>query len=511
MRCPSWLVLVAALALPARPVLAQAPEGATRIAPVEPRFPGGYVLEPLEPMTLPEPARGLGGGPALRLDEVIASVDAHHPPLEALEARVRSAEGAHLAAEGGFDPTLSARGFLTVFGYYEYGRLDVSVTQATPLWGASFFAGWRIGRSVEIDRSFPEYYGQDETLDAGELRAGVTVPLLRDGWIDPRRATLWRAERATDAAEAELAARRLRVVYAATDAYLRWVAAGRKLEIALDLLRLAEDRDGQLAARAASGAIAPIEHLENRRAVLERRQAVVVAARALERTAIALGLYYRDEAGAPLTVAPDRYPGLGEGITVAVPSEADAIELALAQRPELERFRALRESAEIARDLAENQILPRLDVTLSASTDLGTTADASLRSRLSPAVGEGLVTLTVPLLFREGVGRRDAARADLDAVAAEAELARDQVTLEVRDAYSALRAAEQALELAAESRDVAAAVAEAERARFEAGATTLLIVNLREAAAAQAAASWVNARIDVEVAQALVRAVTGAR
>jgi outer membrane protein TolC len=58
---------------------------------------------------------------------------------------------------------------------------------------------------------------------------------------------------------------------------------------------------------------------------------------------------------------------------------------------------------------------------------------------------------------------------------------------------------------------VAAAVAEAERARFEAGATTLLIVNLREATAAQAAASWVDARIDVEIARALVRAVTAGR
>jgi cobalt-zinc-cadmium efflux system outer membrane protein len=501
------LALALALALPAS-ASAQT-EGTLPIEAVAPRFPGGYRLDPLEPMDLPAAARDLGAGAALRLDEVIASVDAHHPPLEALAARARSAEGARLAAEGAFDPVLGARGFLTVFGYYEYGRLDVSVTQATPLWGTSFFAGWRIGRSVEIDRGFPEYYGQDETLDGGELRAGATVPLLRDGWIDARRATLWRAERATDAAEAELAARRLRVVYGATEAYLRWIAAGRKLEIALALARLAEDRDAQLAARSASGAIAPIEHLENRRAVLERRQAVVTAARALERAAIALGLFYRDEAGAPRTVGAARYPGLDERFAGDVPSEEEAVALALAQRPELERFRALRESAEIARDLAENQVLPRLDLTLSGSGDIGSTSDSSLRSRLSPPVAEGLVTLSIPLLLREGFGRRDAARADLEAVSADAELARDQITLEVRDAFSALRAAEQGVALATESREIAAAVAEAERARFEAGATTLLIVNLREATAAQAAASWVDARIDVEIAHALVRAVTG--
>ena len=466
------------------------------------RFPDGYELGPLAPMTR---RYEVGGGRALRLAEVLASVDAHHPPLEALESRVRVAEGAALAADGAFDPTLAARGFMSVLGYYEYGRLDVSITQATPLYGASFFAGWRIGRAFE---RFPNYYGYDETLDGGEIRAGVTVPLLRDGWIDGRRAGIARAAQAVEVAEADLEGRQLRVRLAATEAYLRWVAAGRKLEIALALLSLAEERDAQLEARVRTGAIAAIEHLENRRAVLERRQAVVVAGRALERTAIALSLYYRDEDGAPRTVGPAQYPGLSESISPLTLREDEALALALERRPELARFAALSESARVARDLAENQILPRLDVTFTGSADLGSSDVAEDITQLGSPAAEGLVTLSVPLFFREGIGRRDATEAELSAVAAEAELARDQVSLEVRDAFSALRAAEEGLDLADQSRRIAEAVAAAERARFDAGATTLLIVNLREATAAQAAASWVDARVDVELAQALVRAVT---
>lgn len=461
------------------------------------------LLEPL----VPAPPLVVGGGDALALDDVLASVEAHHPALDILDARTDVAEGTLLSAEGAFDPTLTGRGSLSLFGYYEYGRADLLVTQATPVYGASFFAGWRIGRSIDTG-GLPEYYGYDETLDGGELRAGVTIPLLRDGWIDGRRAGVTRAEHGVAVAEAELAARTLRVRLAATEAYWRWAAGGRRLVIATALLALAEERDAQLGARVRAGAIPPIEHLENRRAVLERRQAVVTARRALERTAIALSLYLRDDAGAPVVPGIERVPDAIPERPGRAPDEASAIATALDRRPELERFRAARAAAEVAAELADNQVLPRLDVTVSGSVDVGD--DAALRSQLSPPVGEGSVVLSFPLLLREARGRADAAHAEVRAIEADLELAADTIAIEVRDALSAIRAAEDATSLAAESASIAEQVAAAERARFAAGASSLLLVNLREVAAAQAAASLVDALADLNLALALLDAVTAA-
>ena len=264
---------------------------------------------------LPTQVLELGGAAPLTRDEVLASVRRHHPPLEAAEARVVSAEGVRLASEGAFDLTLGTRASGVFFGYYEYGRLDVSLTQPTPLWGTTFFGGWRIGRGFARG-GIPDYYRYDETFDGGELRLGAQIPLWRDGPIDARRAALWRAEHGVVAAAEDRDARLLRVSLAATDAYVRWVAAGRRYAIARDLLRLAEERDGQIAARAAAGAIPPIEHLENRRAVLERRALLVAARRALEQRAIALSLYLRDDQGRPLQVSHARLPAeveLGSG------------------------------------------------------------------------------------------------------------------------------------------------------------------------------------------------------
>lgn len=502
MRTPNWhravcYGVVITLAIPCG-ALAQSAEIAVRAEST-------LLLDALVPTPLPN----LGGGNVLELSDVLASVDLHHPALEILEARTDVAEGALLSAEGAFDPLLAARGSLSLFGYYEYGRADVSVVQATPLYGASFFLGWRLGRGLDTG-GIPEYYGYDETLDGGELRGGVTVPLLRDGWIDGRRAGITRAERGVEAAEAELDARQLRVRFAATEVYWRWVAAGLRLAVAHHLLALAEVRDEQLAARVRAGALPPIEHLENRRSVLERRQVIIAARRSLERTAIALSLYLRDADGTPVVPDATRLPPQIAEPWHVVPDEEAAVAAALERRPELERVRAVRAAADVAAELADNQVLPRLDVTLAASADLGGTDDAMLASQLVAPVGEAMVVLSFPLLLREARGRADAAHAEVRGIDADAELLADTVAIEVRDALSAVAAATEGLAVAIESASLSERVAEGERARFAAGATTLLIVNLREVAAAQAEGGRIDALADAQVAHALLDAATAA-
>ncbi len=470
------------------------------------------VLPRLEPVVAME----VGGAAPLSLEEVLASVRRHHPPLDAAAARIESAEGLRLSSEGAFDLTLSTRLSGVFFGYYEYGRLDVSLSQPTPLWGTTFFGGWRIGRGFARG-GIPDYYRYDETFDAGEFRLGVQVPLWRDGPIDPRRASLWRAEHGVQAATADRDARVLRIELAATDAYVRWVAAGRRYVIALDLLRLAEERDGQVEARAAAGAIPPIEHLENRRAVLERRAALVVARRALEQRTIALSLYLRDDLGEPLSVSAVRVPPEVSIDAVVTRTEDTDVALAIDSRPELQRFAAQRRAAQVSLELADNQFSPRVDLTVAGAIDVGGpgVADPARALEIQRALErpqmDAMLMVQVPLQFRDARGRIDQARADLAALDADTELARDQVRLEVRDARSAVRAATEAMALAAEGEIIAGAVAEAERVRFENGATSLLIVNLRESAAASAAQAHVDAMADLAVAYALLRAALGER
>jgi outer membrane protein TolC len=472
-------------------------------APIDPRIdPRLASLGSFSPLS-PSDRVDIGGAEPLTLGQVLASVERHHPSLEAAQQRVRAAEGEQLAAEGGFDLSLTATGWAAPQGYYDWGRADVRLDQPTPLWGTTFSAGWRIGRGGDI----PDYYGQYETLDLGEARVGVRVPLWRDGPIDSRRARMWRAEHASDAERATYDARILQMRLDATQAYWSWVAAGLRYRIASELLDLAEQRDAQIAARVRAGAIPAIESLENRRVIVGRRATLVSARRDLERAAIALSLFTRRDDGRPRVMPPSRLP---EEMSLPEPLRANVraeVEDAWARRPEMERYRALVEQQRVSVDLAENQLSPRIDLSVGTSVDLGS-GTAVEQDVLGTPVVEGSVLVSFPFQLREARGGIARTRAELAALRAEAQLLRDQLAAQVQDAFSAVRAAEERVELAREAAEVEAAVAEAERRRFELGATELFIVNLREQNAAAARAILVDARAVLQIAHAQWRAAT---
>jgi cobalt-zinc-cadmium efflux system outer membrane protein len=478
--------------------LAQEPRG-EGLDPMTMELPGGYRLTPLEPSERID----LGGGAPLTLERVLASAAQHHPSLEAARQDVRAAQGERLAAESAFDLGLTARAWGSPHGYYDWGRADVMLEQPTPLWGLSLYTGWRIGRG-----DIPDYYGEHATLDLGEVRTGIRIPLWQDGPIDARRARLWRAEPGVDVERADLDARALRTRLEAASAYWSWVGAGLRYRVASDLLDLAEARDRQILARVRAGAIPPIEALENRRVIVERRGSLVSARRSLERAAIALSLYYRDDDGRPLLVSPDQLP---DAITRRDDLSIDlrrAIADALDRRPELDRFHAMIAGQRVTMELAENRLAPRIDVTLETSLDVGAGTPAENMVLGTPVV-EGSVLISFPLQFSEARGGIERTRAELASTRADFQLARERVAAEVADAYSALRAAIERLRLARESADVATAVAEAERRRFELGATELFIVNLREQAAAAARAELADADAALQVAYAQWDVVIG--
>jgi outer membrane protein TolC len=250
------------------------------------------------------------------------------------------------------------------------------------------------------------------------------------------------------------------------------------------------------------------------RAILERRQALVAARRLLEQRALSLSIYLRDDDGAPLVVSPERVPAALEGSSSASSSEAEDTARALDQRPELRRFAAQRRAAEVAVELADNQLSPRVDLSVLGSMDVGGpgVSDPERAYEIQRALErpqlETMVTLQVPLQFRDARGRIEQSRAELAALDAELELARDQIAIEVRDARSAMRAAAENVVIAEESAYVARLVADAERLRFESGASSLLFVNLREAAAAAAAQAAIDARAELEIAEAAWTAAT---
>ena len=88
----------------------------------------------------------------------------------------------------------------------------------------------------------------------------------------------------------------------------------------------------------------------------------------------------------------------------------------------------------------------------------------------------------------------------MDRIRAEQRLFQDQILADIRTALIALQAAQQSVELARAELELTRVLEEAERVQFREGSSTLLIVNLREQATADAAMSLVDAEKKLQMA-----------
>ncbi len=438
----------------------------------------------------------------LTLAEVALSVQTHHPLLLAELSSVEVASAEARAARGELDLTLTVQARSGLLGYYDPQRADVLIEQPTTVLGATLYSGYRIGRG----RIAP-YYGEQATLNGGEVRGGARLPLWQDRAIDSRRAGLKTTRAAEAMAEAELRSTRIQLERDAALVYFSWVGAGLRERVASSLLRLATERDAQVASKVELGALPAIERLDNQRAILDRSQRLVQARRAREKAALELSLFLRDRSGRPRVATPDELPSeLARPRTL--PSLNAAATRAVAQRPELDVYAAQLEQARIELSLADNRVAPRLDLFGEVSKDLGSGPSALVPSLQKPVLEVG-ATLTVPVWLRKARGKRDAAEAKLDATESKASYARDKVLYEVHDAYSAERAAEERLEAAKAATSAAEQLAQAERTRLDLGATTLLFVNIREQQAADAEVAVIDALAEWNFAHARALAAMG--
>ena len=439
----------------------------------------------------------------LRLEDVMASVERSYPALRAA-LRERDVADAELrTANGAFHPNLRTSVNVDPVGYYRAFRVSSEVVVPTPLWGSTFWAGWGYG-----DNHFPSYYGYNVTNAAGEVRVGGSVPLWRNGPIDRRRANVERAELGRTLASVSVEQQKIEITRTATLRYWDWVAAGQRREVAQSLLEIAVSRDAAIAARVTHGDVPQIERTDNSRAVVQRQGFVISAQRDVERAAIELSLFVRDERGDPMIVSALRLPS-----TLPEPAALDSATVkrdgdhARGNRPDVRRFLLQSQQTEVERRFAANQLAPAIDLRVAGVADLGRNPDPLNTSRERPELQLGLV-VDIPLLNRANDGRVKAADATLTRLEDQRRLMQDRVGAEVADAVSALEAARQRVLVARREVALALELEAAERQRFDQGDSTLLIVNLREQATAESRVREVDAALDFQRALANYRAAT---
>lgn len=433
----------------------------------------------------------------LSLESVLTSADRSFPLVIAAVADQEAAAAEARVARGAFDPVVRAQMLVMPFGYYEQQRLDTWLEVPTALYGTTFYGGYRLGLG-----NIADYDGKAATNSGGELRAGVRVPLLRDGWIDRRRVGRFRAALGVDIASLTTQQQRLEVRRMASLRYWDWVAAGQRLRLARGLLELAVERDAAIGARVLHGDLPTIERIDNARAIAQREAQVAVAVRQLQQAAIELSLFWRDEQTRPIVAAEDSLPRLPPAEErILQPDESGALQ----RRPEPQRLLLQRRQGELELRLARNQLLPTLDATFFVSQDLG--AGSSTRG---PLAGELGLLFDLPVFLRSSIGRLDAARAALRKVTVQLGLAEDRIVAEVRDATSAVEAAATRYATTTRELELARELERLERAKFELGDSHIFFVNQREQATVEAGLRQVDASADYWKSRAIYQTAVAA-
>lgn len=439
----------------------------------------------------------------IELSDVLRAVETHFPLVLAALEEVEIAEGKLQQSRGSFDTRLGASGAFDLEGFYESETLDFGVEQPLEFWGLNVSSGYRIGRG-----DFAVYDGKRKTNKDGEWRLGVTMPLLAGREIDARRVSLWRARLARDAAAPLVLEKRLEATLKAAQSYWKWVGAGRRREIAVRLLALAEDRMAQIELAVREGLLAAINLTENQRLIVDRRAALLRAERSLQEAALTLSLFWRDERGQPATprdeLLPYEFPAPREVNAVLRAEDED---LALAQRPELRRVEVELERLQLELELARNDVLPRLDAGVFGSQDLGSAV--STPDDKEPFELTALLRFQLPLQRSLARGQVRENEAKLRKLTRERQFLVDTLRNEVRDVTSALTQTWLRIAQAEENVRLANELAQAERVQLEAGQSDLLRVNLREQQAAAAAGGLVDVYEEYFRALAEYRAALG--
>ncbi len=442
------------------------------------------------------------GESVLTLPHVLDSVYQTYPLVQmALQQRTIAA-GRLLETQGAFDLKLKGGGTTGPLGFYQTNRFGTGLEQAL-FRGGEVFAGYRIGRG-----NFQPWYGERETDDGGEFKAGFLIPLAQNRRIDARRAAIFRAALGRDAVEPDILLQLIEIVRSASYAYWEWVAAGQNVRIEEALLDLALQRQDGLKKRVERGDLSPIELTDNERLIASRQSSLIDAQRKFRQSAIKLSLFVRGPEGEPrLPLETWLPPDFPPARPYKEDRLADDINMALASRPETQFLDFVRRQLEVDLAEARNLYLPEVNVGAVASKDVG--APASSKRDKTPFELEASLLMSVPLQRRKALGKLRAVEGRLMQVEAKTRFARDKIATDVQNAVAALEAAYLRIEESERSVELNRRMEEAERKRFDAGDSNLLMVNLREKAAADARKTLVGARLEYFRAEADLRAAMG--
>lgn len=425
-------------------------------------------------------------GQALSLMDVMRSSYHYHPKIQQSLAKVSEAQGGILASEGAFDWQLNNNSMSRTQGYYDGWHMEQKITRYLGDYNAKVSAGYRVS-----DGSLPVYESQHLTQSGGEANIGLQLSLLRDRETDKYRTGINNARLEEKYYTQALNQGVNEVLYKAGLAYLDWYASYRQVEVAKQLLALAQNRQEAIRQKVASGELAKIALTEFERERLKRKGALLSARQGLQDTELRLRLYWRDTQGQLQVSGTPHTPAVLPQAMVQHAFDERWLARSLEQHPRLHAWEQKLAMTKNKLRLSHNQYLPRLDLELKLAQDMGTGSETL--DGVESYVG---LKFSMPLERRKARGEILQYESKLRALELEGQQLKESLDNQLQIARASLNNLKEIMQLKQSEADIAARLMEQEQARFALGESDFFLLNLREAQGGKATLDAVKARLD---------------
>lgn len=421
-------------------------------------------------------------------EKVLQSILSNHPKLLELEAKSGQRLQDMAYAEAAFDIQLEQDTALRASGYYSGNYLSQRVVNPLGTANAKFKAEYRIGNG-----DFPYYEREYETLSGGEVNIGFAMSLLKNRETDKKRMAIEDTRVGLAQWDAEAALSLNELVYNGLSAYLDWYESHLNEQIYAALVEATKRRGDAIDTRVREGDLARITQTEFEVTVMHRELALQAARRKAAQAREKLTYYYRDSQFQPveseaLTEVPDNIIWPWQTATVN-PSSLTAL---IPRHPALKSLQAERQLARNKYRLAENALLPTLDIEAKVARDIGNGPE-----NLTGTETKVGLQFSMPLGRRQAKAEASKASLKLREIDAVIQATEDALKRDMAVGLQALQYGKTMLELQQKQASLTEALFSQERKRFEMGDSDLFLLNSRESQAISARLDAVKAEIEV--------------
>ena len=419
-------------------------------------------------------------GTPLTFDAFLTMVSRKHPVVRQGRLIEDGAEGDVTSAFGSFEPKVEASWQQKRFAsspasaqtlYWNYA--DIALKIPTPF-GADLKFGYERASGRFINPQFT-------TPNNGLYSAGLSIPLGQRILTDERRTALRVARAMRSVAAAERIGITSKLLYSAAKSYAEWYSSALQLQVMRDGVRLADVRYQAVARRVTAGDAAGIDSIESAAELNRRRAQLHGAEQSYFAATLELTSYLWNERVQPVDLSSGSVPsdsGLGR---VVLDSAAVAPLLArvMSLHPDVRKAEGKVAQANAERSLARQAMIPLASAELYALRAGGNGFDAG-SAIARDGDYKGAFIVSSPLFFFKERGKFASTDAKAERAELEAREARRDVVLLVRTAISDLAQFEAQLALQRDAVRLFRILSAGERAKFEAGESTLFLVNSRE-------------------------------